>query len=138
MGSGSTRREAITASSASTSWGGSFSARPVSTTIRPAWLRHYLPRSPPPVTPSPACPRAGGYRTTTSLPGRPPRPRSPPPRPRPPAPPPLRWPPPPRPLRPPLPPLPPPLPPRAPPPALPRRAPPPRPLRPTPPPPPPP
>src|SRR3989304_377906 len=35
------------ASSASISWGGSFSARPVSTTIRPAWLHHYLPRSPP-------------------------------------------------------------------------------------------
>src|SRR3989304_4324923 len=37
----------MTASSASISWGGSFSARPVSTTIRPAWLHHYLPRSPP-------------------------------------------------------------------------------------------
>src|SRR3990172_2355019 len=37
----------MTASSASTSWGGSFSARPVSTTIRPAWLRRCLPRSPP-------------------------------------------------------------------------------------------
>src|SRR3972149_1556868 len=33
MASGSTRREAITASSASISWGGSFSALPVSTTI---------------------------------------------------------------------------------------------------------
>src|SRR3990172_9017814 len=30
------------ASSASISWGGSFSARPASTTIRPAWLRHYF------------------------------------------------------------------------------------------------
>src|SRR3990170_6284978 len=49
----------MTASSASISWGGSFSARPASTTIRPAWLRRYFPRSPPPVTPSPACPRAG-------------------------------------------------------------------------------
>src|SRR3990172_10516853 len=39
------------ASSASMSWGGSFSARPVSTTIRPAWLHHYLPRSPPPLPP---------------------------------------------------------------------------------------